>query len=242
MAVGLSRMLGIRLPLNFDAPYKAASIIEFWRRWHMTLSQFLRDYLYVPLGGNRYGDARRYANLMTTMVLGGLWHGASWTFVVWGALHGSYLLVNHMWRSIVARLPRPGELLGSLGTAAGTVLTFAAVVIAWVLFRAPTFAGARAMLSAMFSMEPQAVRTRTFAATFQGIDVPPTSFAYLGGFLAVGFAIVWLMPTTQVLVPHVAAMKGRRAWFCIGALLFGVALLAAINASNNSSEFIYFNF
>jgi len=242
MAVGLSRMLGIQLPLNFNAPYKATSIIDFWRRWHMTLSQFLRDYLYVPLGGNRYGDARRYANLMTTMLLGGLWHGASWTFVVWGALHGSYLLVNHMWRSVASRLPPPGAVLGYLGTAAGIVLTFAAVVIAWVLFRAPTFAGAQAMLNAMFSMGPVAVRMPTFAATFQHIEVPPTSFAYLGGFFAVGFGIVWLLPTTQAIVPHAAAIKGRLGWFCIGVLLFGIALLAAINASNDSSEFIYFNF
>ena len=98
MAIGLSRMLGIDLPLNFDAPYKSTSIIEFWRRWHMSLSQFLRDYLYFRLGGNRHGAARRYANLMATMLLGGLWHGASWTFVVWGGLHGTYLLINHAWR------------------------------------------------------------------------------------------------------------------------------------------------
>ena len=241
MAVGLSRMFGIQLPLNFNAPYKADSIIEFWRRWHMTLSQFLRDYLYVPLGGNRHGAARRYANLMTTMLLGGLWHGASWTFVAWGGLHGAYLLINHMWRSIVAQLPRPGRLLGLLGTAAGTVLTFMVVVIAWVPFRAPTFAGAQAMLNAMFASDGLGW-LQSFAATFREIEVPPTSFQYLGGFLAVGFAIVWLLPTTQVIVPHIAAVKGRRAWFYIGALLFGVGLLAAINASNNSSEFIYFNF
>src|SRR5450830_1540606 len=97
MAIGLSRMFGIRLPLNFDSPYKAASITEFWRRWHMTLSRFLRDYLYIPLGGNRKGPTRRYVNLLTTMVLGGLWHGAGWTFVAWGALHGAYLCIDHVW-------------------------------------------------------------------------------------------------------------------------------------------------
>jgi alginate O-acetyltransferase complex protein AlgI len=241
MAVGLSRLFGIHLPLNFNAPYKADSIIEFWRRWHMTLSQFLRDYLYVPLGGNRHGAARRYVNLMLTMLLGGLWHGASWTFVAWGGLHGAYLLINHMWRSIAAQLPRPGRLLGSLGTAAGTVLTFMAVVIAWVPFRAPSFAGAQAMLNAMLAADGRGW-LQSFAATFRDIEVPPTSFGYLGGFLAAGFAIVWLLPTTQVMVPHIAVVKGRRAWFYIGVLLFGVALLAAINASNNSSEFIYFNF
>src|SRR5438477_10215145 len=104
MAIGLSLFLNIKLPLNFNSPYKATSIIDFWRRWHMTLSAFLRDYVYVPLGGNRRGKARRYLNLMATMVLGGLWHGAGWTFVAWGALHGAYLVLNHGWRAMRARL------------------------------------------------------------------------------------------------------------------------------------------
>ena len=99
MAIGISLMFGIFLPLNFNSPYKATSIIDFWRRWHMTLSQFLRDYLYIPLGGNRRGPVLRYVNLMITMLLGGLWHGAAWTFVVWGALHGAYLCINHAWNN-----------------------------------------------------------------------------------------------------------------------------------------------
>jgi alginate O-acetyltransferase complex protein AlgI len=100
MAIGLARMLGIRLPLNFNAPYKAVNIIEFWRRWHMTLSRFLRDYLYFPLGGNRKGPALKNLNLVVTMLLGGLWHGADWNFVLWGAMHGCYLILNHSWRAI----------------------------------------------------------------------------------------------------------------------------------------------
>ena len=105
MAIGISLMFGIFLPLNFNSPYKATSIIDFWRRWHMTLSQFLRDYLYIPLGGNRRGPALRYVNLMITMLLGGLWHGAAWTFVVWGALHGVYLCVNHAWNNFGPEVP-----------------------------------------------------------------------------------------------------------------------------------------
>ncbi|MGH9648052.1 MAG: MBOAT family O-acyltransferase, partial [Bryobacteraceae bacterium] len=100
MAIGLSRLFGVVLPLNFDSPYKAANIIDFWRRWHMTLSRFLRDYVYFGLGGNRHGLARRYINLFVTMLLGGLWHGAGWTFVAWGALHGVYLMINHAWRAL----------------------------------------------------------------------------------------------------------------------------------------------
>ena len=130
MAVGLGRLFNVRLPENFDSPYKAQSIIDFWRRWHMTLSRFLRDYLYVPLGGNRHGMRRRYINLMITMVLGGLWHGASWTFVVWGALHGFYLVVNHVWRG----LRGPAHPTGPAQRAARWLLTFVAVCFAWVFF------------------------------------------------------------------------------------------------------------
>ena len=100
MAIGAALLFGVRLPLNFASPYKSTSIIEFWRRWHMTLSRFLRDYLYIPLGGNRRGPSRRYVNLFLTMLLGGLWHGAGWTFVAWGALHGAYLAVNHAWTAL----------------------------------------------------------------------------------------------------------------------------------------------
>src|SRR5216684_6257928 len=98
MAIGAARCFAITLPLNFNSPYKAVDIIAFWRRWHMTLSRFLRDYLYIPLGGNRLGPKRRYLNLFLTMLLGGLWHGANWNFLIWGGLHGAYLLINHAWR------------------------------------------------------------------------------------------------------------------------------------------------
>jgi len=111
MAIGVARMFNVRLPLNFNSPYKSLSIVDFWRRWHMTLSAFLRDYLYIPLGGSRKGMPRRYINLMTTMLLGGLWHGAGWTFVVWGFLHGFYLVVNHAWTSFRTSLGYGGELI-----------------------------------------------------------------------------------------------------------------------------------
>ena len=145
MAIGLARMFGICLPLNFNSPYKATGIIDFWRRWHMTLSRFLRDYLYIPLGGNRLGSGRRYANMMIVMLLGGLWHGAGWNFVIWGALHGSYLGVNHAWRAW------RGERISdsAVSRIASRTLTFFAVVIAWVFFRAETLDGALTMLAAM---------------------------------------------------------------------------------------------
>ena len=147
MAIGLSLMFNVRLPMNFNSPYKATSIIEFWRRWHMTLSRFLRDYLYIPLGGSRHGKGRRYVNLMATMLLGGLWHGAGWTFVVWGGLHGFYLMINHAWRNLKQRMGwGDGGRWSDLGAGA---LTFLAVVVGWVFFRSDNLATALQVLSGM---------------------------------------------------------------------------------------------
>lgn len=139
MAIGLALMFGLRLPMNFDAPYSAVSVRDFWRRWHMTLSRFLRDYLYVPLGGNRCGPIRQAANVVLTMLLGGLWHGASWTFVVWGGLHGAALAVNHVWAQRGFRMPR----------VVAWLLTLLFVLLCWVLFRSPDFATAGRVLASM---------------------------------------------------------------------------------------------
>ena len=149
MAIGLSIMFNVHLPFNFNSPYQANNIAEFWRRWHMSLSTFLRDYLYVPLGGNRLGSGRRYVNLLLTMVLGGLWHGAGWSFVVWGALHGAYLMVNHGFA--VALGPVWHRRLAAIALArhAAWALTLLAVVVAWVFFRAETLPGAMRVLGAM---------------------------------------------------------------------------------------------
>ena len=144
MAIGLSRMVGVRLPLNFDSPYKAASIIDFWRRWHMTLSRFLRDYLYIPLGGNRKGLRRTYANLAIVMLLGGLWHGAKWTFVAWGADHG-LLLALERWRgkrALYGTLPRPVR-IGA---------TFVLMLFSWVLFRSESLTAAGHYFAAMLGL------------------------------------------------------------------------------------------
>ena len=137
MAIGLAWMLGLQLPINFLSPYKTRSIIEFWRHWHITLSRFLRDYLYIPLGGSRLGPARTYLNIMAVMLLGGLWHGAAWTFVAWGAIHGIALVVNHWWR---ARAPRAGWLGRCLACKpVAWFITMSVVLAAWVFFRAPDF-------------------------------------------------------------------------------------------------------
>src|SRR6267142_261838 len=179
MAIGISLMFGVFLPLNFNSPYKATSIIDFWRRWHMTLSQFLRDYLYIPLGGNRRGPAWRYVNLMMTMLLGGLWHGAAWTFVVWGALHGAYLCVNHAWSNYG---PAVAPRFARAANAAAFVLTFVSVVVAWVFFRADSISSATFVLSRM---------------------ADPGNIVFGRGemanalFIAVYAAIAWFAPNTQ---------------------------------------------
>lgn len=143
MAIGLALMFGLRMPYNFDAPYRATSIRDFWRRWHMTLSRFLRDYLYIPMGGNRGGGLAQARNAFITMLLAGLWHGANWTFVVWGGLHGTALAVNGAWARAGWRMP---ALLG-------WALTLVFVMAGWVLFRAPDFPTAWTVLRGMAGLE-----------------------------------------------------------------------------------------
>jgi len=147
MAIGVARVFGVRLPLNFNSPYKSQSISDFWRRWHMTLSRFLRDYVYIGLGGNRCGAVRRSANLFVTMVLGGFWHGAGWTFLLWGGLHGAYLVINHAWGSLVERWKIPGAWIFSGW--GGWALTFLAVLVSWIFFRASHPAEAVRLLAGM---------------------------------------------------------------------------------------------
>jgi D-alanyl-lipoteichoic acid acyltransferase DltB (MBOAT superfamily) len=135
MAIGLAALLGYTFPRNFDQPYRAASLQDFWRRWHISLSSWLRDYLYIPLGGSRGGLARTCVNVMITMLLGGLWHGAAWTFVAWGALHGAALAVERVWTAL-----RPGA--RPLPRWAGVLITFHLVCLAWILFRSESFGAA----------------------------------------------------------------------------------------------------
>ncbi|MBM3215605.1 MBOAT family protein [Candidatus Poribacteria bacterium] len=142
IAIGSAMLLGFHLPTNFDRPYAASNLQDFWRRWHITLSTWLRDYLYIPLGGSRKGNARTYANLAIVMLLGGLWHGAAWTFVVWGALHGGALATTRAWQRARGAKPLTGWRRG-----VGIVLTFHFVCLGWVVFRAPTFGSVVEVLS-----------------------------------------------------------------------------------------------
>jgi D-alanyl-lipoteichoic acid acyltransferase DltB (MBOAT superfamily) len=228
MAIGLGLLFGVRLPLNFFSPYKATNIIDFWHTWHMTLSRFLREYVYIPLGGNRRGRTRRYVNLMLTMLLGGLWHGAGWTFVAWGALHGIYLCINHGWRALEARRPR----LKRLGII-GWPLTFVAVVMAWVFFRAPNMSVALSILGAM----------TTGAMTGPGTGAPLRE-----ELLLTSAAICFLLPNTIQWAgydPHQA--KPPLLWYqfrpsAAFGFATGVMLLASVAYMTRISPFIYFQF
>ena len=226
MAIGISLMFGVFLPLNFDSPYKASSIIDFWRRWHMTLSRFLRDYLYIPLGGNRRGRVLRYVNLMITMLLGGLWHGAAWTFVAWGALHGIYLCINHAWNHFV---PAPPPRFAPLAKLATGALTFLAVVVAWVFFRADSFASALTVLSGM--AHP--------ATIIFGRDEVANVLL-----IAVYAAIVWFAPNTQTLMryDHESRTVGEIELRPFPLYAAAAVLACGILGIQQHSEFIYFRF
>src|SRR6201995_72807 len=204
MAVGLALLFGIRLPVNFRSPYKATSIIEFWRRWHITLSRFLRDYLYIPLGGNRLGEQRRYVNLLVTMLLGGLWHGAAWNFVIWGGLHGIYLGINPRWRAGRGEAPASMPAKALCGA-----LTFSAVVIAWVFFRAKPAAGAWQMLGSLFGFEAGSAAYAS-PGVLRVMDLP----VLVGGdaLLLIGACIVALALTIALTLPNVPQLFRYREY------------------------------
>jgi len=264
MAIGLSRLFGIRLPINFNSPYKSRNISEFWRRWHMTLSRFLRDYLYIPLGGNRCGAFRRQVNLLTTMVLGGFWHGAGWTFVIWGALHGIFLVINHSWQRICPRIPfrLPPRLAHILGIA----VTFICVVVAWVYFRAPDLATANRLLVGMVGgwgvALPESILSRIgpMRAILETVGVRGslgggTVFAETWLWVAGAALIAFLAPNTQQIMarfsPALAvedlqdnASERGWAWFpCrCHAIAIGALLALGILAISRPTEFLYFQF
>jgi D-alanyl-lipoteichoic acid acyltransferase DltB (MBOAT superfamily) len=150
MAIGLARMFNIKLPVNFFSPYKSKNIIEFWRRWHITLSNFLKDYIYIPLGGSRNGKIKQLSNLLITMLIGGLWHGAGWTFIIWGGMHGLFLIINHLWLNWKGRVVPSQYLDKTITKLIAWLITILALILSWVIFRAETLNGAMTMYSAMF--------------------------------------------------------------------------------------------
>jgi D-alanyl-lipoteichoic acid acyltransferase DltB (MBOAT superfamily) len=243
-AIGVSLCLGFVLPDNFRYPYAAIGFSDFWRRWHITLSTWLRDYLYIPLGGNRHGTARTYVNLMITMLLGGLWHGASWTFVVWGALHGLFLCIERFWRERAARrremraeaavdetvvsratIIPPMHFSSHLAQFGLAMLTLFLVNITWVFFRAPTFGGATLLLLSMFGVIPDGAPMLTNLAILTVISI------------TAGIIIChWTMRNSSLL-----ALSQRLPWWGLS-LGWSSMLILVILTQKSSGSFIYFQF
>ena len=244
MAIGLGLMLGIRLPINFNSPYKATSIIDFWRRWHITLSRFLRDYLYIPLGGNRRGEARRYVNILATMVLGGLWHGAGFTFILWGFIHGLLLALNHGLRSVMSWKP-PRWL------AVGVTLTL--VILAWVPFRAASLAVTAEFWQAMLGFGGIALPA-AYGSVVSALGPVATIFNIHVGqvqlldglrqpaLLAIGLLIVLGTPNAMsILQPAARRRVMASRWAATGIGFMLATSIVAIFVRENAT-FLYFQF
>jgi alginate O-acetyltransferase complex protein AlgI len=220
MAIGLGLMLGFVFPKNFDSPYRSRSFTEFWRRWHLSLSTWLRDYLYVPLGGNRRGPRRTYVNLFAVMLLGGLWHGASWNFVLWGAMHGTLLAAeracggpDRLWRFVPGALRVPW--------------TFGLVLLTWVPFRAADFAATREIYGRLLGLAP----TGDAATVVSALVAAP----YLLGTFLVAGTITWLAPQTWTWTRELGFGK---AAVSLGLLALSIAMLA----TQEFNPFLYFIF
>ncbi len=265
MAVGLGRIFGICLPMNFNSPYKSENITEFWRRWHITLSRFLKNYLYIPLGGNRKGMFMRYVNLMITMLLGGLWHGAGWPFVLWGGLHGFYLVIHHFWMEFQRKYHQTKS-ESIFSRFMSRFVTFVAVVAAWVFFRAESYGAAVNMLRGMFGCNgislPAAVgyALGPVRGILEHLGITfglggGTVFAATYIWIVCLFFIVFFMPNTQEILRKFKPVYNFRIssemekikilcwepsvkWAFFSGMIAAVSILALTQVS----EFLYFQF
>jgi alginate O-acetyltransferase complex protein AlgI len=220
MAIGLAMMLGVRLPNNFKRPYSATSVVDFWQRWHITLSHWLRDYLYIPLGGNRNGQNRQTGNIFITMLIGGLWHGANWTFVVWGGIHAIGIAFNHWFRRVTA-----GRTKKLMPRWLAVFLTFHFVTIAWVFFRSPDFGTAIAMLERVIELKMPNIE----------------SFAQQNAWILVLFALFMLF---QKIDTHfqVRAILRQASPLLVYPVMTALFLLSIAISTGSSAAFIYFDF
>jgi len=234
MAIGAALLFNIKLPINFSSPYKATSIQDFWRRWHITLSRFLKGYVYIPLGGNRHGEIRTYTNLFATFLLGGIWHGAGWTFVFWGALHGAALVIHRAWYKLGFRM----------NTILAWFITFNFINVSWVFFRAKEFDDAIKVLKGMMGMTgiylPNSLSNKLSFLKQYGVD-----FGYF--ISATGgdnYTFIWLISGMVLILAFknstmmLESFKLNRRTMLFSALLFIVGILSM----NKVSEFLYFNF
>ncbi|WP_396135388.1 MBOAT family O-acyltransferase [Bacillus sp. 3255] len=212
MAIGLALIFNIKLPINFDSPYKSLNIIDFWRRWHITLSSFLRDYLYISLGGSRKGKFRKYLNLFITMVLGGIWHGAGWTYVIWGILHGLYLLTNHAFRDLGFKM----------SAIPARIMTLFFVTLAWIFFRANNLSDANKVLSGFLGLNGVKFHNLTYINKQEVI-------------LIIFAVIIVLLPNSNQILDK---FKPNFRWF----VFIMVLMILSLYSLNNPSQFLYFQF
>ncbi|MEA2098829.1 MAG: MBOAT family O-acyltransferase [Campylobacterota bacterium] len=232
MAIGIALLFNIKLPINFNSPYKATDIQEFWRRWHITLSRFLKEYVYIPLGGNRGGSFRTYNNLIATFIIGGIWHGAGWTFVFWGFLHGVALVIHRFWQTLGFKLPK----------ILAWFITFNFINIAWIFFRAKEWEDAIKVLSSMFSLDyvvlPNALKSLTFLESY-GVEFGRFTNMLDRG-KAIGFVIFAFI---LVLMFKNSMQKLQELEFNYKTTLFSsIIFIAGFLSLNKVSEFLYFNF
>jgi D-alanyl-lipoteichoic acid acyltransferase DltB (MBOAT superfamily) len=220
MAIGSAYFFNIRLPINFDSPYKALNIQEFWRKWHITLSRFLRDYIYIPLGGNKKGETSVYSNLLITFLIGGLWHGAGWTFVLWGALHGIASVIYRIWHRWGLRIPK---LLAG-------IITFNFINITWVFFRAESVHDALNVIKAMVGLT-----VFSGGVLFESISGKQQNFTWL--ILVVSVVTVFFMKNTNSIPERFQPTRWKLA-YQVAIILLGLLFLN----STMPREFIYFDF
>lgn len=265
MAIGAALCFNIRLPINFYSPYKALSIVDFWRRWHITLSRFLRDYIYIPLGGNRRGKVRRYSNLLITMLLGGIWHGAGWTFIFWGVLHGTYLVINSGWSSLVEKSDKLQAVVKTFAyKITAWLLTFLCVVIGWVYFRAESFDAANNILLGMSGVHgvivpesfARAIPSLYSLGDYFGVEFKSgigADFVMNYLWVACGLFISLVMPNTQQLLrlrwinhkPFEASSWSLSILWrpsLVWAMVMSIVATFATLSLTQVSEFLYFQF
>jgi alginate O-acetyltransferase complex protein AlgI len=237
MAIGAALLFNIKLPINFNSPYKALTIQDFWRRWHITLSRFLRDYLYIPLGGNRYSQWRTCINLMITFILGGLWHGAGWMFVCWGALHGAALVIHRLWQKLGYKLP----------TVLGWALTFNFVNFAWIFFRAKDMGDALKVIQAMLSVSPGPIVGQLFQLRDALLQARPLDLLIPAKIILAPASITWLVAGLVIVLLFRNSCEREYGETHVRALApigyaFVACAAAAATLMTTYSEFIYFNF
>ncbi|MFA3760732.1 MBOAT family protein [Yersinia sp. 2466 StPb PI] len=238
MAIGIALLFNIKLPINFNSPYKALSIQDFWRRWHITLSRFLRNYIYIPLGGSRNGNTTTYANLLITFLLGGLWHGANWMFIIWGLLHGLALIIHRLWSKLNFSMPN----------AIAWLITFNFINITWVFFRSKDLESAMKVLSGMFGLKgiynklPADIETwrLSWSGFFLEKFLPEIPIGISGNILTLIFVTIAFVIISQRNTTELSGSVSGKTRTAASIILFSIAMLSALSGANSVSLYSKF--